>query len=256
MQDYIIDPIDSNPTHTYIDYSNYTQFLTSPLNVQSTGFSECYISQASVIHSWYNINDNNKTISINVNGTGYSFDLPIGHYTVSSLRTQMESSLFTATTYVFTVTYSSLLSRFTFSTTVTFYFKTTAMSQYTLDVFGFYKGIPEVSILNGTSYVLSTQRIPQLTLTQIFVKFSFNDSYNSPIRTNDNNYSLLIPVVSPYGFNVFYKPDTKFKITSFPDSTLVNKIKVEFYDQYNNRLDLNGGFNSFNFTFSSPIEYF
>ena len=80
----------SNISHTYHIYldsdagrklGNTYQFDISPtIEVQFPQRGDLYLKEFSGLNNLYNINTTNQTNTIDVNGTQYTRDLPIGHY--------------------------------------------------------------------------------------------------------------------------------------------------------------------------------
>lgn len=207
-----------------------TFWFNQGIEIPNGFIGQLSLIEASILLNNFNIVDSNNTIYYTYNSTQYSFDLPIGYYTKSSLPSALNTGF--ATHSDITATYADLNGLLTFTST--------GGTDFTLDsqteaqkVLG-YSGT--LSSISGTA--ISTKPIDLTGIRRISLYTNF-DVGN--LDTKFSGFSRLfcnIPITSSFGGLLFFgNPDFKPLIRQ----RKIDHFRIQMKDEDGNILDLNNG---------------
>jgi hypothetical protein len=186
----------------------------------------------SAVNSIYNINDENHTLYWNENAVNQTADIPNGIYTSSTLPAAIKTAMdAVAPINTYTVAIDSTTQRMTFSAAANFdmqFSENTKLASIC--------GFAGEDTGNNTSHTgdynvdLSVPRI-------FYIKINNDIQFQS---SGSVNPSLLIPIDSNSNA-IIYNNDKNSFDQVFKISNDAQEIHIQFVDQYNKAIDLNGG---------------
>ena len=183
---------------------------------------------AQIPYSFYQINSTNNKINIYYLGTWTSYYFPAGNYNVQTFITQWYSTIGSS----YTITYSTVTNKFTFTNAYVFYFSDDVNSLF--PVIGFQKGQLYISSGSLTSpYCYNFNGLTRLNIV------STNFSVKNIDSLNEGQSSIIAscPVNCNFGGIILYNNFTNFKSIINPSS--LNTLGIEILDDYENFIDFN-----------------
>lgn len=230
--------------------------LTQPINFYKRSENKQYfirVENVKVPVSFYNISSNYNTINFtSVTDGAQTITLTPGNYTIDELIAELETQMNAVLTTVIDITYSEFTQKVSISTATE---ALTSVSGSLLDIIGF-TGVSTIATGGVEApFVAYTNTASNLKL--MISNIVSNNVYSNSIvsgqfkQTNLQNVSLMIPVKEIRNEFVFFDNHTGPMI-KLPNISSVKNINVRLVDMYNNTVDLNGLF----FTFDLVIyEY-
>jgi hypothetical protein len=218
----------------------FNNFLHPPRNTIELSIS---LVNASLPHSFYNINDTNNQIRIN--STVFTF--PIGNYTPTSFITAWTSLVGSG----WTVTFSSFTNSFSFTPPVT----TTA----TFNDSNINSIFPVIGLQKSEYYFLSSSAI----LTTGVVDFSglrrvliaspsFNIRNFNSNNSGSQNILASVPITNTQNGIIQYTNITQNKSVIFSNN--LSLIEIQLLDEEGNLIDFNGCDWSLTLQFDNIVE--
>ena len=174
--------------------SNVTFYLNNVVKDQDeNSLINVWIESAQFPKSFYNINTNNNILNILVNSTSYIVTIEEGNYNELTLLAELKSKLLAITGLTFSIVYSKINGRLTFSTTANFTFLNSSI----FGVIGFSLGnFSSTNFILKTTYPLSLlgTRVLKicsrsLNTSNIDSKNNTNILFNLPVTCN--NFELI-----------------------------------------------------------------
>lgn len=190
---------------------------------------------AIIANSQYVINSNNNILTVNYSGTDYTFTIPVGNYTPSSLATQLQTTLntngFGAT---FTVTQSSTTYTFRLQCTlaVTYKFSLNTILGRILG-FGSSNTASTTDVTGSNTYQVTSTRYYKIQIQEIANDI---DSNIQPLF-----YTFLIMNNVNSGEYNYVNPSNNVNnnICQIQQQN-ITKLSISMYDEDNFLVNLNG----------------
>jgi hypothetical protein len=230
--------LNSKYANRYNASTSDVDYYFSPFSIPTQYHIHLSVVSAQIPYSFYNVNIRNNTLNFYLNNqpTMISVSVPVGNYNVNTLLTALNTAL---SSYNFTITYSSLTNKFTFTNTSTFSFYS---SSSIFAILGFYSSTSNsllVSSLISGSYTLTSNAVVNLQ-TQQCVNICTNFCTNNINSVNGQQSTILasIPInCPPYSIINYSNDSTTNKVNLY--SNLFASINIKLLDQDNNLIDLN-----------------
>lgn len=193
------------------------------------------VSECIIPHSYYAINDNNKTFVCGMSGAFLGgITLDVGNYTAADFATHLSSKLSAALSpEVFTVAFSSQTGKLTFSTLDTTDFViTTDNKNYK------YLGFAKNSTNTSSSGVLVSSNVINISGTEyIDVCSNLTVASENSSNLNRNVLTRVYPNSSPFS-SIFYNA-TSDNATHF-NGQHIQRLHLQLKDEFGDIIDLNG----------------
>jgi hypothetical protein len=123
-------------------------------------YNRVILLTAVIPKSYYMVSVGNNTFQINENNVLRTVPIPVGNYTLSAFQTAIILAMNTNTTFVYSVAYSSLTSKFTFTvTSFTGFIPQLVFTSNLFECFGFSKNSTNTFILTTSCTLVSTAMI-------------------------------------------------------------------------------------------------
>lgn len=197
------------------------------------------IQHAEIPASWYNVNYTNSNIIIN----NITYQIPVGNYNATNLITALNVLLPT-----YTITYSSISNRYTFSNSNVFTLNNKSTSKYIIGL-----GDSDLTaVLNAGLYTLTLPfNVNFVSIARVNIKSDLFKFYNFNGGDKSNDLFLSIQVNTNINSMINYLNQTQIKF-KVDDRNITNFI-LSFVDD-------NGSYINFNnsdsyITFQIDIEY-
>ena len=197
------------------------------------------IQHAEIPASWYNVNYTNSNIIIN----NITYQIPVGNYNATNLITALNVLLPT-----YTITYSSISNRYTFSNLNVFTLNNKSTSKYIIGLGDF----DLTAVLNAGLYTLTLPfNVNFVSIARVNIKSDLFKFYNFNGGDKSNDLFLSIQVNTNINSMINYLNQTQIKF-KVDDRNITNFI-LSFVDD-------NGSYIYFNssdsyITFQIDIEY-
>jgi hypothetical protein len=197
------------------------------------------IQHAEIIAFWYNINYTNSNIIIN----NITYQIPVGNYNANNLITAL-----TVLFPTYTITYSSITNRYTFSNSTAFTISNKSTSKYIIGL----GDTDSTAIFNAGLYTLTLPfNVNFVSIARVNLKSDLFKFYNFNGGDNSNDLFLSIQVNTNINSMINYLNQTQIKF-KVDDRNITNFI-LSFVDD-------NGSYINFNnsdsyITFQIDIEY-
>lgn len=228
------------------DSSDFTISLNKPISITKET-STVYIEDIMVKHTWYNINEHNKTIAIREDGIDLVIALVEGYYPTKTILAAHMQTQFNATTAgVMTITYDTVTDRYTFDNATLIWSFRFSVNSDPAAMLGYVNQTTDTS----TSPTHVSVFTPLLFYSLIFMKFFFNESNVNALFVDNQTMSFSVPIVAGFGEMIFFKPDTRVMIQKLNTSDTISSIRIVLYDENLKLLNNHGGFVMVSFKFS------
>lgn len=216
----------SDPSHDFV-------YQSSDVFSGSYELMACHIP-----NTFYNVNNNNNKIYFYEDGTEKVATLTNGNYDSSTLLTEIETVMDIASGghNTYTVTYSSLTAKYTFSAGNAFHF--TFGSNQTASAYKLL-GFDRFDTVSGTSVTSSS-----------FVDLTYSSYFNirlngeSEILDSKGGATMTIPITGNSGSITYYESSLAFPQRWTADNN-VRRLRIEVLDDDSQPCDLNGSTWSF-----------
>jgi hypothetical protein len=222
-------------SYNNVNYSD-VDFETNLIQVDDRYSIHLSVINASIPYSFYNINSTNNKITYqeltSPTPTGLTLYIDRGNYTAYQLATYLSQNLPNTT-----VSYNSIINKFTFSNSVND-FKIFTQFSTCQDLLGISR-----NDLYNTSIGKSLTLAGQINLTQnqmIKIETNFNSGSISNLNSNDMRILCSFPVSNvPYSL-ITYTNNDKYKIDL--NNNVFNSINIKLLNQDEEPLELNQQF--------------
>lgn len=176
-------------------------------------------------YTFYNINSSNNYLEYYENGMLKHLTITPGNYNTNSLISKLLQSMTN-----FTITYSSVTNKFTFSNIFLFSFTN---SSTCLSLLGFSTG------MSATNYMLTSDICVNLSPYRC-ICIGSNLKTFSVNTLLPNNQSILasIPINTAPNSVIVYENKNNFKCNTYTNT--INNLRIRLMDHKFNTLDLNG----------------
>jgi len=237
--------------------SDFLFQLTQPINFHKRSETKQYFIRCENIKlpvSFYNINSNYNTLNYTTSVDGaQSATLTPGNYTIDELITELETQMNADLTPTVTITYNEFTQKVSINVVGTpTTDDITSLSGSLLDIIGF-TGITTLpaSTVSGTTttgtYVAYTNTASCLKL--ILSNLVSNNVYSNTItsghkQTNLQNVSVTIPIKEIRNEFVFFN-NHMGPMIKLPNLSSIKNLNIKLVDMFNNVVDLNGLWISF-----------
>ena len=190
------------------------------------------VFSASIPYSFYNINNNNNLLAVQVLGVQNQYQslyVPYGNYTAYTLTQYINSQL----NNNLTISYSSITNKVTFSH-ATNDFKLLGSSTI-LGVLGF----KESTLYNSISYSLtSTYVVNLLTNNCLCIMSNFETPNITSCALNNRKVLLSIPVnANPNQMITYFSNGSNYRINTY--TNIIDSIEIMIVNQHHQLVDLN-----------------
>lgn len=233
--------ISSNNTSLNGSYKSKLLLQLPDLAFHNEIIETVYISiqHCEIPASWYNINYTNSNIIIN----NITYQIPVGNYNANNLITAL-NVLFPT----YTITYSSITNRYTFSNSSTFTINSNSTSKYIIGL----GDTDQVAILNAGIYTLTLPyNVNFVSIARVNLKSDLFKFYNFNGGDKSNDLFLSIQVNTNINSMINYINQTqiKFKV----DDRNITSFILSIVDDDGSYINFN---NSDSYiTFQIDIEY-
>lgn len=226
-----LSPSNSNATLNNYPYNSSVDFVMPTLIDVNEDIENVYISVESAVIplTFYQINEYNNYLPINLNSAWFNLVIPYGNYNVQTFISYIQAQI----PYL-SVSYNSTTLGLTFSSTYLFYFNCNTMTCGKVIGIPFKSGYRTAS-LSGDKYVYSTTPVDfSHSVKSILVKID-DITLFSELETNTT--LAFIPVDREPGQIVQYR---NYSNLQFPvSSQSVSSFTVRLTDQDGNQLNFN-----------------
>jgi hypothetical protein len=198
------------------------------------------IQNAIIPLSFYNVNSFNNSITFN-DGSLRTASLTLGSYTAVQLATLIQTAMNAISTLVFTITYNSIIQKYTISSTSNFSLIFTNQTSSLPSMLGFnYSTYASASTYTSTN-VASVNKI----YSQVNICSGRLSTDNQQVSSSNVYFGNLICVVnnSVYkpGEYLYYSNDDNSQNSMFSnESSSLDNIDIRLYDGDNNLIEFNG----------------
>lgn len=215
-------------------HGSATNFAVRVNLPQNNNFSKCSVSYCEFPKSFYLSETGYNTFSLDeaAGGGDQTVTIPVGYYDASSLATALGTALTAASSngYTYTVSYSSLTNKYTFSHDAGSAEFTITTDTLWEKILGFNNDLSSSSGTATSDNQINLQRYDALYLT------ASNISNN-----NDQVLLTLYPSgVADGGIVSYTSPDVMLNAVNVSNRNL-NEITFSLRDKNNNVIELNGG---------------
>ena len=183
-------------------------------------------------NNFYNVNDFNKMVYVNVNLTDYQVELTNGFYTPTEFIAHLENKLSSATGEIFTITKNDNTRKFTTTCNVNFSFtfgtNTRNSASKLIGVDG--NTTSSTSLVSPYKWDLSPLKVIFCTI---------HEDKNKHFNTNVLNASFIFSTNAEFGGLIKY-PTAESDISPTFTFSETQQISVDFTDVNGNKIDLDG----------------
>lgn len=189
---------------------------------------------ANIPMTMFNVSATNNIIYLN-DGINRVITFPIGNYNIYDLVTQLQTSLNAVSSLVFTVTYSLVSMRLTFSATGSFYFTFSNITKTMCHILGF---ITAVDTTPATIQI--SPYAPNLSIP-MYINMSINEFGSTTKSTNPNDNSTFTIFTDCNNSDIMLWTENEYyeqRICVLSDN--IQQILVRLTSHNNKTIDLNG----------------
>jgi hypothetical protein len=185
----------SNAIKYYNDtYYSFVEFTFPVIEIPSDYTIHLSVSHVSIPYSFYNVNERNNILKYSILSTIYTVYIPSGNYTTSNLLSTLKNLL----PNTFTITYSGITNKFTFSNSsqdFTFIYDPNNIQSTCFYLLGF-----SLKYQNSVNKILISDTMVNLSPTRcLCISSSFHTQNISSISPLSNYTICSIPIsVNPF----------------------------------------------------------
>lgn len=232
MADSIQVYLDSRNATQYINSTNVCQYTLPQMVIDSQYHFIVSVVDASIPHSFYNINSYNNQIQWIEDPYGtfvaHNAIIPQGNYDINSLVTQLQVLM-----PELTITYSQLTGKLTFvHPTLNFAFYSANNTCFEL------LGFSNMNQFSGSRTLTSDNVCNIFTIRSLCICTNFHTSNIHLSRTHMHNMIACIPVNASPNSIILYQNQRNYRCDLFDN--IINDLVISFRDQNGNVINLNG----------------
>ena len=190
-----------------------------------------------IYNSYTNINStNNKFLyTINTNAFSDTMIIPSGSYSIVQLATAIKDQLNTATGLVWSVVFSSVSFKMTFSTSLPFFFAFDVT-----DSIAFELGFEETNYFSTANSLVSVKQVGLSTQPMSYF-VSLKEANNEMTLLNSSSTTFVVPILTSLNELNYYEPTQNSRQTcSFTNET--KYLNVAIYNHENHLIDFQNDF--------------